>query len=99
MFQRQRRENTRQHTHHQADRKHNQKYSNTLEQAAHGRLLVVLELVGSFKHDNRHCIVEDTLAKDYSVELWVYSIGLEDGENSDRVGGRERGTNTERLDK
>ena len=46
-------------------------------------------------HDDADCIVENALTKDDRVEFRVNLVGVKDGENSDRVGGREGGTEDE----
>lgn len=44
----------------------------------------------SLEHDDSYGIVEDTLAKDNRVELWIDVQGVEDGEDGDGVGSGER---------
>lgn len=50
-------------------------------------------------HDDADCVVEDTLPKDDRVQFWVDLVGIEDGEDSDRVGGRQGGTEDEAFEK
>lgn len=39
----------------------------------------------ALKHDNGDSIIEYTLSKDDTVELRVYFVGIEDGENGDGI--------------
>lgn len=41
----------------------------------------------SLVHDDRHGVVEDRLAKDDRVQLWVDLVRVEDGENGHRIRG------------
>jgi CRISPR/Cas system-associated protein Cas10 (large subunit of type III CRISPR-Cas system) len=65
-----------------------------LKQAHDAKVLsTIFVFLRRLEENNGDCIVEDGLAKDERVELWLDFVGIEDGENSDRVGGRERCAN------
>lgn len=49
------------------------------------------------KHDDGHCVIQDTLSKDDRVQLGVDFELVEDGENSDWIGGRQDGAKDHRV--
>lgn len=73
-----------------------QKHPDTLKQAQNGELAgrgaLPILLCGLEQHD-RDRIIEDTLAEDDGVKLWVDFVGVEDCQDGDRIRGRQRGSN------
>lgn len=53
----------------------------------------------SLEQHNGNRIVQDALTKDDGVELWVDLVGIENGQNGDRVCGRERCAHRHGFDK
>lgn len=85
-----------QETNEQTAKEDEQKHPDTLKQAQNGELagggaLPVL-LRGLEQHDGDR-IVQDTLAEDDGVQLWVDFVGIEDCQDGDRIRGRQRGSN------
>lgn len=52
----------------------------------------------SLVHDDRDRVVQDTLPKDDRVQLRVHLVCVEDGENSDGIGSRERRSENEAFE-
>ena len=71
----------------QADGEDQEEDADALEQAADGGLAGAMELLGGLEHDDGDGVVEDALAKDDGVELGIDLVGVEDGQDGDRVGG------------
>lgn len=55
--------------------------------------------MGRLEQDNGDGIVENGLAKDERVQLGLYLVRVEDGQNGDWVRGRQRGAHRHGLDK
>lgn len=85
--------NAEEHRHH----KREQEDASAVEQTRQVNVLAV-ELRQRLVHDDRDRIVEDALAKDDRVELGVDLGRVEDGQDGDGVGGRQRRAKDEALE-
>ena len=100
-LQQQGRSHTDDNANHQAAEENDQEDADTLEEAkdAVGTRVTLVVLLRRLEDDNGDGVVEDGLAKDDGVELGVDLVRVEDGQNRDGVGGRERCAHGDGVDK
>lgn len=84
--------NANHHTNQQTAKEDEQENADTLKEVDKpvGLLRLGFVLLSSLEDDNGDGIIEDGFAKNDRVQFRVDFVGVEDGQDSDRVGSRER---------
>lgn len=76
----------------QTTKEHKQEDPNTFKEAEGGqlaRILAILVFLRRLKQHDGDCIVQDGFSEDDSIQFRIDFVGIEDGEDGDRVGGAE----------